>query len=271
MYEMQWGRKTPGMIIFLVDQSGSMMNQDKHIKVAKAIQDAVYECFLGCLSGTEVKRRFFLNVIGYGQEDKVKNLWSSWVDDEQLKLALIDAKKKNASFISPVAGGVTPMADAINLATEYINKHISDCIQGMNLGLINGIPAPIVVNITDGMPCEYHKSTNESIKATEIAASNLTKISTPDGRVRFFNLHLSDDNNTEILFPQQSCDVSNSKEGQLLFGISSELDENMVMTAKKYGLETAKVGSKAMIVNASGELISRFIQFGSAVSGVSKN
>ena len=162
------------------------------------------------------------------------------------------------------------MASAFDKANDKIKDWISKCQVAVTGGNLNGIPAPIVVNITDGAPVEYGMTDSEALANTKKSAQRLLNTKTEDGNVILFNLHLADENSKSVLFPKELGELDGSKEGDLLYDISSTLDDKMVLTAKRSGLETARKGSKGMIVNAGSELIPKFISFGSAVSGVAK-
>lgn len=54
-YSIQWGQKSPGHLIFLLDQSGSMSGENE-IKVVDAVHAAILELINNCISGTKVKK-----------------------------------------------------------------------------------------------------------------------------------------------------------------------------------------------------------------------
>ena len=73
----------PCLIIYLLDQSGSMSDKfgnashSKSVELANAINDVIYEVGLRCIgNGGELKNRFELAIIGYGKnDDKVQSGW----------------------------------------------------------------------------------------------------------------------------------------------------------------------------------------------------
>lgn len=266
MYDMQWGKKTPGLLIFMIDQSGSMECEDKHKKVVTSVQNALWECLLGCVNGMEVRNRMLIKVIGYG--DNVKEIMSSWIGEEDFINKLRKSKDGNGFLIPPVADGVTPMASAFDLVYSTIKKWFDNCEEQIKMEKITGIPAPIVVNITDGEPCEYQNGKEDAVSNAKKAAQKVMNLSTSDGNVRIFNLHLSDNANSSIEFPKEYGDLDGKENSKFLFDISTVLDDKMASVAKRSGLETARVGSHGLIVNANGSQIASFIEFGSAVSGV---
>lgn len=260
MYELQWGTKTPGCIVFLIDQSGSMCVDDNDKKVVMAIQKALFEMVAACIQGDKVKPRFQVSLIGYG--DDVKEIWSGWNHDETFVQKLFDAQDANTSFIQPVSNGGTPMADAFRMAKTTIQDCIKDFEEQKNLKKLNGIPAPIVINVTDGYPDDEYEARQ--------AAKDLLGINTDDGDLLLFNMHITNNGGKSSQFPKEKSELDGSKEANFLFDISSVLDDKMVKNAFANGFERVKLGSKGMIANASGPEIAKFISFGSSVSTVSK-
>ena len=57
-YSIQWGQKSPGHIIFLIDQSGSMCGSNE-VKAAEAVHQAIEEIINNCINGTKVKNRVY--------------------------------------------------------------------------------------------------------------------------------------------------------------------------------------------------------------------
>lgn len=261
MARIQWGRKTPGFLVFLVDQSGSMSSMQNHLKVAKAIHDAIFECYSSCIDGETVKARFALSIIGYG--DDVKEMWSGFINDEKLSEKLIEANDNGTPFFPAVASGTTPMAEAFELAYTTIQKWFADLADQKSKEQINAIPAPIVINITDGFP-DYEPTATA-------AAQKVMDLKGDDGNVILFNLHISARDSKELLFPMTEADLDGTKEARFLFNISSELEEDMVNNAYASGFEKVKAGAHGMITNASGDTIPKFISFGSQASQVVNN
>ena len=73
----------PCLLVYLIDQSGSMNDKfgnashAKAVEVTNAINDIIYEVGLRCIgSGGELKNRFEIAIVGYGkQEDAVQSGW----------------------------------------------------------------------------------------------------------------------------------------------------------------------------------------------------
>ncbi len=82
-----WGRKTPGHLVYLIDQSGSMGGSNS-IKAAEAVHSAIMDTFIGCVRGNEVLNRVYITVIGYGNSDGVSIIREGWMTDYVADLKL---------------------------------------------------------------------------------------------------------------------------------------------------------------------------------------
>ena len=108
-YSIQWGQKSPGHIIFLIDQSGSMSG-DNEIKAAEAVHKAIEEIINNCINGTKVKNRVYITIIGYGNENDVCILKEGWATDYVMDLQ--KCKSNGTLIVEPDSYGGTPMAEA---------------------------------------------------------------------------------------------------------------------------------------------------------------
>ena len=250
-YSIQWGQKSPGYIIFLIDQSGSMSG-DNEIKAAEAVHKAIEEIINNCINGTKVKNRVYITIIGYGNENDVCILKEGWATDYVLDLQ--KCKTTGSLIIEPHSYGDTPMAEGFDKAKDCLETWLD---QRRNAG--TDIPAPIVINITDGMP-------NSETEATS-SAHDIMNMSTPDGNVILFNIHMNEERN-EIRFPRTISQTGGNDEAAFLFNISSEMNDQFIRVAHSKGFEGVSQGAKGFIANANGDTLVRFIEFGSSVSTV---
>ena len=220
-------------------------------KVVDAVHAAILELVNNCISGTKVKERVFITIIGYGNPKDVSIIKKGWASDYARDLQ--KCKENGTRIIEPESYGGTPMDLGFQKAAECIEKWLED---RQSAG--GDIPAPIVINITDGMPNSNEDATRE--------AKKLMNMSTPDGNVIVFNIHMDEYSNNEIRFPSTPADAGDSEEAQFLFDISSEMTDQFVRVAKSKGFEGVCRGAKGFIANANGDTLVRFIEFGSSVS-----
>ena len=252
MANIQWGTKTPGHIIYLVDQSGSMSGVNEK-KAAEAVTAAMMETLKGCISGTEVRNRVYVTIIGYGNEDGVSIIREGWIADflEDLQTC----KTNSTTIIEPKSYGMTPMAEAFMLANKCISTWL---LQRQSQDA--KVPAPIVINITDGYPDDVNTATQEAQKIMNIQTRD-------DGNVLVFNIHTDDaTDGVEIKFPVNKSVLNGVPEGEFLFDISSTMTDDFVRAAKAQHFEGVLPGSKGFVVNAKGDTLVRFVTFGSGVS-----
>jgi len=262
-YSIKWGQKTPGHLLFLIDQSGSMQINGNDQKVVDAVHTAITEVIQQCISGPTVKNRVYITIIGYGNENGVSIVKEGWADS--FVKDLMACKNNGTKIIEKKFYGNTPMADAFELAEKSIKAWLKAREQAKATDPQVEIPAPIVINITDGMPDDAPQNNVQTISA----AKNVLGTNTPDGNVIVLNIHLSESGNP-IYFPQNKVALCNDEAGEFLFEISSEMNDRFIEVANAKGLEGVFPGSKGFIANAKGDTLVRFITFGSAISGTQK-
>lgn len=105
-YEMQWSSATPGLLIILLDQSGSMTNKydDNMTKsefASKAVNRVINTLIQRNFDGESPKNRAFISVIGY--DNYVHELCSGYLKDLDAKPIRIDEVMKKQS---DGAGGI---------------------------------------------------------------------------------------------------------------------------------------------------------------------
>lgn len=262
-YKLPWGSKHPGLLVYLVDLSGSMEGE-KIKRVSKAVWKVVDSLAMQCLDGFRYLNRFHLEVIGYNQY--TCNLFSGDIDKIN---EYLDAHQ-DGQFIDINGNGkpqgLTHMAQAFDRATEIINEWIK---KQNSKGI--PVPAPIVINITDGYPEESGLKPEQARNKALQSAKALKNIAVPDGNVLLFNFHIDErpGEERELLFP--STRPADARKA-FLFDATSELNDDFVKAAEKInGLEGVVSGSRFMVSNISEEQkLVRLVAFGSSVSGLPK-
>lgn len=262
-YVLQWGSNHPGLLVYLVDLSGSMQWDEKIKRVSNTIWKVV-DCLLaGCQDMGNYKERFHLEVIGYNQY--TYNLFSGGVNDLNDHL---DETASTEQFMDiekeGKPQGLTHMAVAYEKAVEVVRQWISkQCAKGIP------IPAPVVINITDGYPEEKGLNDEQSRNKALAAAKALMNISVPDGNVLLFNIHIDGVAGKEPEIQLPNTRPTDNRKG-FLYDASSELNDEFVARAQRAGLPASK-GSHFMVSNVSDQrILSRLIVFGSSVSGLTK-
>lgn len=271
--EMQWSSATPGLLIILVDQSGSMMNEycdgdSRTVFSAKVINRVINTIIKKNFNKDKPKNRCFISVIGYGYE--VKELCSGFLDDlyktpkrveeVQKKVSdgaggLVPTTVKMPIWVDPIDKDVwTNMKDAMVMAKQLVEDWIADKPNN---------PAPVIINISDGMPYYDHLSESVCREETAAVAKEIMNISNADGNVLIFNAEIGDGGH-KIVCPASEDEMNGAGEpAKFLFEISSTIPNGYKAAAKKNELEI-KDGSKGCIFNADAVDLIKLIDFGSS-------
>ena len=270
--EKQWSSATPGLLIILLDQSGSMMDSYEgttrtkfaSLAVNKVIDNIIQKNF----DGEAPKNRCFISVIGYNHN--VKELCSGWLKDldasplryETLKKktpdgagGIVEIEIKQPVWVDPIdKDGATNMLGAFQLAKDLVEKWIFDPDHA-------DWPAPVIINISDGVPYYDGKNPRDCMKETVTLANEIKALSNNDGHVLIFNAQI-DDANGKVKFPSSRTAVS-QEEAQFLYDITSEVPESYKAAAAKNELPTND-GSRGCIFGADGVELIQLIDFGSS-------
>ena len=277
----QWSSATPGYIIFLVDQSGSMgedyivnpngNNQNKAEFTALVINRTINDLIFTNSAGDKIKDRVFISIIGYGGQggnsvDDIRSDYISAFADSPLRVekfkqkqsdgmgGLVEVENEMAIYLDPICprNGLTPMAEAFDFAKQLIEGWISK--KAVN-------PAPVIINVSDGMPYTGGDS-KEDIEKTISVANSIMHISTNDGNPIIFNVHLGQPPFNESKFESVESKITD-EQGKLLFNISSKVPETYREAARKYEFATSE-DSRGFVSNAGPETLIKFINFGSS-------
>lgn len=268
--DKQWSSATPGLLIILLDQSGSM--QDSYegttrtafasLAVNKVIDNIIQKNF----DGDAPKNRCFISVIGY--DHNVKEVCSGWLKEldanplryETLKKkqpdgagGIVEVSVKQPVWVEPVdTNGATNMLGALQLAKDLVSQWMADNQDG---------PAPVIINISDGVPYYDGKDPRVCMQETVALAKEIMSMSNNDGNVLIFNAQI-DDSNKKIKFPSSRDEIS-QEEAQFLFDITSEVPDSYKAAASKNELPL-KDGSHGCIFAADGVDLIQLIDFGSS-------
>jgi len=252
----------PCLLIYLIDQSGSMSDKfgnashTKAVEVANAINDIIYEVGLRCIgSGGELKNRFEIAIIGYGkQQNKVQSGWEGqlsgkWVVSIKnifdFPLGQLDDKP---IWIKSYSESDTPMTKAFENAKRLCNDWI-------NWGNHRDCHPPIIINITDGEATD--SGSNFSALKNEI--EQIKHISTNYGSVSVLNIHISSRTGDKLLFPNEV--FTGDKFERLLFEISTPLDDNMIRIAQQKGYNIQN-NAKGYVFNGNATDLINFLNIG---------
>ena len=272
----QWSSATPGYIIFLVDQSGSMAGDytngiNKAEFTALVINRTINDLIFTNSAGDKIKDRVFISIIGYGGQggNSVEDIRSDYLSafaDSPIRIeklnkkvsdgagGLVEIEEEMAIYLEPTCpkNGLTPMSEALDFAKQLIEGWISKK---------NDNPAPVVINISDGLPFTGSNPL-EDMDKTVTEATAIMNIHTNDGNPIIFNVHVGQQPFNESKFESSESNIS-GEEGKFLFKISSKVPETYRDAARKHEFITSE-DSRGFVSNASPETLIKFINFGSS-------
>lgn len=262
-YEMQWSSATPGLLIILIDQSGSMLssydgNDSKTVCATKAVNKVIDEIIQKNYHGESPKNRCFISVIGYNHD--VRELASGYLDDLDARPLRRETSKNADGILMPMPiwvepitqDGATNMKGAFEMAKAIIEKWMQDKPQN---------PAPVIINISDGVPYYDSKDVAECMSETIGVAKSIMNLSVEDGNVLIFNALIREAGQKQA-FPN-SLDECNTDESKFLFEISSVVPDAYKAIAKAKELPV-KDGSRGCIFEADEVQLIHLIDFGSS-------
>jgi hypothetical protein len=292
MYDNNFTRANPGLIVFLIDQSKSMEDPWSGGKTlaeqtALSINRSIHEMGLRFTSGEKIKDSANIIMIGYGgTKDSMEaellrsGSIATLCTDETIPVqhlqqlipdgagGVIPIDVDLKQFIEPKAVWGTPMASAFQLANALVTEWVTRSKEtvdeeGNQITRDDSLdPVPLIINISDGEPTDSEDDVRKY-------ANEMMSITCPDGHPLIFNIHLSAKGGQEICMPMtDSVLPSDDKMSKLLFDISSTLPETMVQAARESGFPNAEAGVKTFMSNVTEvEKFVLFLNFGTKGTG----
>jgi hypothetical protein len=257
-------------LLFLIDQSSSMAEpfgaqpeKPKADGVADGINRLLQNLVLKCAKGDGIRDYFHVGVIGYGG----RVVWAlggklsgqklvpiSVIANNPLKVeqrtrkvddgagGLVEQKFKFPVWFEPMAGGRTPMCQALAEATTALEEFTA---------LFPDAFPPLVINISDGRPTDGNP---------ELPAAKLRNLATTDGNVLIFNAHLSSKEARPIEFPSQESELPDP-DALILFKMSSILPPKLRDAALGEGFRVNE-NTRGFVFNADLVSVIRFLDIG---------
>jgi hypothetical protein len=235
--------------------------------VADAINRLLQNLVIKCAKEEGVRDYYYVGVIGYGAHvgpafsgplagrelvpiSEVGNM-PARLEERTKKVddgagGLVEQRIRFPIWFEPVASGGTPMCQALGLAHRILQDWLAQhprCFP------------PIVINITDGEATDGDPSS---------AADAIRKLSSSDGEVLLFNVHLSSHRAPPIEFPDTEAGLPDQF-AQLLFRMSSPLPPYMRSIAQQDGYNVSD-GARGFVFNADIVAVIRFLDIGTRPS-----
>ena len=269
----QWSSATPGLLIILIDQSGSMLSDyngddSKTVCAARAVNRVIDTIIQKNFDGESPKNRCFITVIGYNHEVKKLNAgYLKDLDDNPIRIDTIKKKESDGAggiitvdypmpiWVEPITqDGATNMKGAFEMAKAIIEKWIVDKPES---------PAPVIINISDGVPYYDQKEVKDCMKETIAVAKDIMKLSVEDGNVLIFNAMINAFGQT-LEYPSSISECTKDA-SRFLFEISSLIPDSYKAFARPLELNI-KENSKGCIFDAKEVDMINLINFGSGMT-----
>jgi hypothetical protein len=224
-YDAEIRRGNPSLVIFLIDQSGSMDDPcEKAQDATKELNGLIANLVGRCVKVNGVWNLFYVSFLGYA--DEVRSLWKLSQDDlipiatvannpirveEKTQRVFDEAgglqQMKIPIWFDVVANGSSSMCAAITRASEICESWIRQHPDSY---------PPTVINISDGSPTDGNPTN---------AAQRLKGVVGNDGGVLLWNKHISSSSRTEAVYYPESDAGLPDNSARLLYDISSILPE----------------------------------------------
>jgi hypothetical protein len=275
-YTAQITRANPTLIVFLLDQSGSMADPfggeqgaRKADFVARAVNHALHDLVIRCTKTEEVRDYYHVAVVGYGRAvgaslggalGGIPVVPVSAVADNPARIesgfrrvpdgagGLVEMPVRYPVWVLPQAEGGTPMCRALGRVREIL--------QGWLGAHPRGFP-PTVLHLTDG-----ESSDGDPTQAGDA----VTSLGTDDGRALLFNCHVSASRARKVEYPTEESQLQDDF-ARTLFRISSTLPDNFLGAAQQLGVPAAE-GSRGFVFNADPSSVVQFYEIGTSLTGM---
>jgi hypothetical protein len=273
-YTAEISRTNPTCILFLLDQSRSMLEpfgaqpeKSKAEGLADAINRLLQTLVLKCAKSEGMRDYFHVGLVGYGSQVGPAFAGAlagkplvpvSAIAGNPLRVeprtrlvsdgagGLTEQKFKFPIWFESQPSGKTPMCQALEFGRQTVEGF---------LGRFPDCYPPLVINITDGM------STDGDPRPP---AQALQSLASSDGPVLLFNAHLSAAPVTPIEFPLTEAALRDNF-ARLLFRMSSPLPPRLLEAARAEKFPVLE-GARGFVFNADLVSVIRFLDIGTRVA-----
>ncbi len=271
-YSAEISRSKPTCFVFLIDQSGSMadpiMGRKGNPEKAAFIADSINRILriLVTMSSKDdgIRDYFDIAAIGYGSHigsildfiDPAKKVFPisaianspKRIEDRKIKESdgaggVIEVNTKFPIWIETISEGGTPMRQGLEMAHEILVDWVATHPDSY---------PPTIINLSDGEATDGNPLD---------IAQQIKGLSTNDGEVIFFSIHVSShSHSTPIKYPSSEEELPDDP-SKLMFKMSSPLTPNMLADAGEKALDTSD-GAKCMVYHGDIEDVINALEIG---------
>jgi hypothetical protein len=238
--------------------------------LADAVNKLLQNLVIKCAKSEGIRDYYYVGVIGYGGKGVAPAFGGPLSGKELVPVSeignnparveqrskkvddgaggVLDQTIKFPVWFDPVAEGGTPMCAAFSKATSILIKWLT--------AHPNCFP-PIVINVSDG------ESTDGDPYQP---AQDLITLTSTDGEVLLFNLHISSSNHLPIEFPDVDDNLPD-EHSKMLFSISSHLPDYMRKWVGQEGIDVS-YNTRGFVFNADLVSVIRFLDIGTRPSNL---
>lgn len=295
LYQSQWGSTHPGCVIILIDQSGSMSDAfgggqvgagtKKCDWAATAVNGLLRDLVKMNTTGSTIKGRIDIAILGY-EGSSVRSalggplagkdfLTLQEINDNPLRIDATTKKEVDGTgqvieipvfvpvWVEPIAGGGTPMVQALQRAKDLAEKWVREFPSKYPSAPQPPYP-PTIINVTDGA------ATDGDITGP---ARDIARISTADGNALLYNCHITNISAAPVAFPtsagQLPADPTNL--ASLLFSVSSEIPDSARKNLEDATGTKLNPGARGMIFNGDAVSIPTLFKVGTLGPAIDPN
>jgi len=269
LYSAEISRVNPTLVLFLLDQSGSMRQEtadgrSKARFLADVMNQTLFEIAMRCAKSDGVRDYFDVGLLVYC-DDRVYSGFAfsppgqfthpiSQIADNPLRMDTVRSSEPRPGgevfeqdteipiWLDPDPNGNTPMKgafiEAARICAEWCDTH-------------PGSYPPTVINISDGVSTDGDP--DEEARAIQ-------QLETDDGPALLFNCHVSVSGGDPIIFPDESV-VLPDDYARLLFSISSPFPDHLRAQAERQKFDL-RPGARFFMYQASPRHVIHFLNLG---------
>jgi hypothetical protein len=274
-YSAEISRANPTCFIFVLDQSGSMLDSfggsSSEVALRKAdfladvVNRTLYDLIMRCTKPEEIRNYYEIAIIGYG--DYVGSVLSgplqarefvpiSELADNPIRVEsrakkvpdgagdLVEQQIKFPVWVDARASKATPMCSAMAKVKDMLEKWVSDPKHRTSF-------PPTILHISDGESTDGDPS---------LFGQQIRSLSTNDGEAIFYNCHLSSERATKIEYPSSSENLPNQY-AKMLFEMSTILPAPFRSAAQQIGFSLQE-NARGFVFNADAVSLAQFFDIG---------